>query len=337
MPATSRNVAAVEPGMRRALVDDPTAIVPATGAFTKPRTSIGPRPPITSWIFASSGYFGEVDVYNEGSLEQVSYCTCGGAGLAVDPRNGNLAVGVYDAPTVTVWHVAGAAITQFATLNLSADNPGQTPYPLGIAFDKKGDLYASHWETNKIDVFSAGEIKAGGGDPVRTILTHNLQKTYYIAAEGRVLVADGYSSTGATVLVKVDPETGADVVLQTIATSGESEPFGIAFDRKQNLIFNEVTYRTSTLITFKRPWTGQPTSSFKYGYGDGSEYSYYGGISLNQPQDKIWGANVFEPYISEQLSDVQEVSYPLGRVGLSSDPLDDEFYISVALDPQAKD
>jgi hypothetical protein len=326
VPTSSGAQTALSSSVRAALpiaaASDRTPAERAT--FSKPNVAEGKGPPSVTWIFASNGEGGNVDVYNAATLAMISQCVCTGVGLAVDPASGDLAVGSRSA-TVTVWHVKSKRITQFATLNLS-----QGPYAIGLAYDEKGDLYAANAGDNIIDFFASREIMAGGGIPTRTLVTSNLNGAYYLAATGNKLLADGYDRYGQPILVSVNRSTGADVILQRI--QGQLAE-GIAFDRRQNLILNNPG-NTNMLLVFKKPWTGSPTTTFVY--GSGAENSYYTGISLNKVQDTLWAGNFSLQNVSHGFTNVQANSYPLGSVGGATSPIANEFYDSIAVDPQAK-
>ena len=294
-------------------------------AFTKPNLPDSKGPPAVAWIFASNGEEGNVDVYSAKTLKMIAQCSCTGVGLAVDPRSGDLAVGTRSS-TVTVWHVQNKAITLFATLNLS-----QGPYAIGLAFNKKGDLYVANAGDNVIDFFASSEIQAGGGEPTRTLVTSHLNEVEYLAVDSRKLLADGYNSNGQPILVSVNTHTGADTILQNIE-SGQL-PEGIVFDLQDNLILNTIG-NNNTLAVYKRPWSGSPTSTFVY--GSGAQNGYYTGISLNKSQNTLWAASFSLPNPSHGVGSVQANSYPLGSVGRSSSGIESEFYDSIAVDPQAK-
>lgn len=294
-------------------------------AFSKPNVSDGKGPPQKSWIFASNGEGANVDVYDEASLKFISTCPCTGIGLAVDPDSGDLAVAARSG-VVSVWHVSGKSITQFATLQLS-----QGPYAIGLAYDQHGDLYAGNIGENVIDFFSASLIAAGGGSPTSSIPTSNLVEIYYLATAGKQLLADGYNAYGQPILVAVNLKAGGDTVLQALSTYGTVAE-GIAVDRRQRVIVNSVGSANSLLV-FDKPWTGSPVATFPYGSGGAS---YYSGISLNKPQNTIWAANFFEQNISHASTDVQANSYPLGSLGAATASISSGFYDSVVLDPQAK-
>jgi hypothetical protein len=299
--------------------------VPAVGAtFSRPKAD-GKGPPSETWIFASNGEVGNVDVYSAKTLKMISECSCTGVGVAVDAHSGDLAVGTKSA-TVTVWHVKSGQITLFATLKLS-----QGPYAIGLAFDKKGDLYAANAGDNVIDFFESSEIEAGGGGATRTLFTSNLNEVEYLAADAHNLLADGYNSSGQPLLVSVNTQTGADTILQTIVSG--NLPEGIVFDRRENLILNTVG-NNNTLAVFKKPWSGSPAATFVY--GSGAENGYYTGISLNRSQNTLWAGSFTVPEQSQGFGSVQANSYPLGSVGGSSTGIESEFYDSVAVDPQAK-
>ena len=295
-----------------------------SAAFSTPNSPDGKGPPSATWIFASNGEAANVDVYDAKTLKLISQCTCTGVGLAVAPRSGDLAVGTHS-ETVTVWHVKRKQITLFATLNLS-----QGPYAIGLAFDKKGDLYAANAGDNAIDFFTASEIATGGGTPARTLVTSHLSEVEFLAAGGHALLADGYNAYGQPFLVSVNTRTGADTVLQQL-TSG-TVPEGIAFDRRENLILNTVG-DSNTLAVFKKPWSGSPTLTFVYG---SATNGYYTGISLNKPQNTLWAGNFALPVASHGFGSVQANSYPLGSIGRSSSGIESEYYDSIAVDPQAK-
>jgi hypothetical protein len=310
-------------GVPLPLFDEPIAV--ARASFSRPNASGGKGPPSETWIFASNGEVGNVDVYSAKTLHMISECSCTGVGLAVDPRSGDLAVGTKSA-TVTVWHVKSKQIALFATLTLS-----RGPYAIGLAFDKKGDLYAANASDNVIDCFTSSEIEAGGGGPTRTLVTSNLNEAEYLAADAHNLLADGYNSGGQPLLVSVNTQTGADTILQAIVSG--NLPEGIVLDRRENLILNTVG-DNNTLAVFKRPWSGTPTSKFVY--GSGAENGYYTGISLNRSQNTLWAGSFYLPVQSQGYGSVQANSYPLGSVGRSSTGIESEYYDSVAVDPQAK-
>ncbi len=301
-----------------------TSPIPAGhAAFSKPTVRDVEGPPRVAWIFASNGELGNVDVYSSKTLKMISQCSCTGVGLAVDPLTGDLAVGTRSG-TVTVWHVANREITLFATLKLS-----QGPYAIGLAFDKKSDLYAANAGDNVIDFFDSSEIAAGGGSPIRTLFTSHLNEVEFLAAGAQALLADGYDSNGQPLLVSVNTSTGADTILQKIESG--LVPEGIVLDRRQNLILNTIG-NNNTLAVFKKPWSGFPTSTFVY--GSGAPNGYYTGISLNKSQNTLWAGSFSLPVPSHGIGSVQANSYPLGNVGRSSMGITSEFYDSIAVDPQ---
>jgi hypothetical protein len=278
-----------------------------------------------SWLFASNGEGGNIDVYDQRTFKMVSTCPCTGVGVAVQPKTGVLAVGSRSS-AITLWHVTRAAITQFGTLKLS-----QGPYSIGIAFDARGNLYAGNAGDNVIDVFTAAEVKSGTGAPVRSLFTTNLNEVDYLAATGTSLVADGYNQNGQPIIVSVNTQTGADTVLQMPASG--TIPYGIVFDRKQNLIFNNAG-NTDTIFVYAKPWNGAPTVSFVY--GNGASNGYYSGISLNAAQTTLWAANYTLLNPSHAVANVQANSYPLGKVGSGSVGVAFGFYDSIAAWPQGK-
>lgn len=297
-------------------------ILAGRATFSKPSVPDGKGPPFVPWIFVSNGEHGNVDVYKARTLKMISQCSCSGVGLAVNSLSGDLAVGTRSG-TVTVWHVQNAQITQFATLNLS-----QGPYAVGLAFDKKGNLYAANADDNGIDFFASSEIRAGGGNPTRTLLTSHLTEAVYLAAGGNSLLADGYNVNGQPILVSVDTNTGADTIVQNVMSG--TVPEGIVLDRHQNLILNDVGYN-NTLAVFRKPWTGSPKSTFVYG---SAQNGYYTGISLNKAQNVLWAASFSLPSPRYGVGNVQANSYPLGTAGRSSAGIVSEYYDSIAVDPQ---
>ena len=291
--------------------------------FSPPQLAESARKP--AWLFASNGEGGNIDVYDQKTFKMISTCPCTGVGVAVQPRTGVLAVGARSS-AITLWHVTRTAITQFGTLKLS-----QGPYAIGIAFDGHGNLYAGNAGDNVIDVFTAAEVKRGTGTPVRSLFTSNLNEVEYLAATGTSLVADGYNQNGQPIIVSVNTKTGADTILQT-PVSG-TLPYGIVFDRKQNLIFNNAG-NTNTIFVYAKPWNGSPSVSFVY--GNGASNGYYSGISLNAAQTTLWAANFTLLNQSHAVANVQANSYPLGSVGNGSLAVTNDFYDSIVAWPQGK-
>jgi hypothetical protein len=298
--------------------------VPARGApavFSEAHGLDRASAPGTTWIFASNGEAGNVDVYSAKTLEMIAECPCTGVGLAVNTKSGDLAVGTRSS-TVTVWHVSRKQIALYSTLHLS-----QGPDAIGIAFDRKGDLYAANAGDNVIDFFDATEIAAGGGSAARTLVTSHLNEVEYLAADAHGLLADGYDSNGQPLLVSVNTRTGADTVVQTIPSG--TLPEGIAFDRNDDLILNTIG-NANTLAVYKKPWTGAPSSTLVY--GSGAENGYYTGIALDKSQHTLWAGSFTLPNPSHGVGSVQANSYPLKKIGRSSSGIASEFYDSVAVD-----
>ena len=317
-PASIRAALPILPSMMTMSTERPS--------FSKPNEQQTKGPPSATWVFASNGEAGNVDVYDAASLAMISQCACTGVGLAVDPASGDLAVGTRSS-TVTVWHVKNKQISLFSTLNLSAG-----PYAIGLTYDDKGDLYAGNVGDNVIDFFSASEISAGGGSPTRTLVTSNLNEVYYLAATGNRLLADGYDQNDQPLLVSVNTKTGGDTILQKTQLSGQLIG-GIVLDLKDNLTINAIG-NTNMLLAFPKPWTGSPTETFVY--GSGAQNSYYSGISLNRSQRTLWAGNFVIQQVSHGFTNLQANSYPLGTVGRSTALVASEYYDSVAVDPQAK-
>ncbi len=309
-------------GERRVVVD-------STGGFVKP-ASHGRA--TFDWIFASDVITGNVDAYDESTGAQVSQCAgCGGWGLAVDTTTGDLAIGT-EAGSVTVWHVTASGITQYATLSLSQGASGAAAY--GLAFDQKGDLYAGNWPSNAIDVFDAATIAGGGGSATRTLYSKAFGSIYFLATDGKTLLADGLDPTmNNDLLAKIDTKKGRAKILQTIVNSSGGYPGGLAVDAKHNLIVNN---QYGTLSTFARPWTGAATSSFAYNW----PYNSYTAISLDAAQTTVWAANLFFQTVSGNnyvFTAAQANGYPLGTLGIATSPAyQDEEYVGVALDPASK-
>jgi hypothetical protein len=298
---------------------------PKNATFSKPNVANNQGPPKKTWIFASNSFSENVDVYSAATLKMISTCPCTGVGLAVDPTTNDLAVASF-AGVVTVWRVSGKGITQSATLQLS-----HGPYALGLAYNSHGDLYAGNAGQNVVDFFAASEIRAGGGNPTRSVSTSNLVDIYYLAASGNKLLADGYDMYGQPILVSVNVKAGGDTVLQKLSKYNTLAE-GIAVDMHGHLIVNSAG-NSNALLVFDKPWTGSPVSTFPYGSGGNS---YYTAISLNKRQDTIWAGNYFLISIRRAATDVQANSYPLGSLGGSTAPVAMEYYDSVAVDPQAK-
>jgi hypothetical protein len=323
LAACQGSAAIPEPGAPAPLtvVADPARMHSGKAAFVSTSDPRNDTRGGAELIFAANGEAGNVDVYAESTLRMVAECACSGVGLAVEPKTRDLAVGARSA-TVTVWHVKGRSITQFATLTLS-----QGPYAIGLTYDGRGNLYAGNAGDDVIDVFSASEIAAGGGPPARTLFTTHLNEVYYMATAGKALLADGYDANGRPIVVSVNVRTGADTVLQSLA--GQLAE-GIAVDRKQNLVVN-APGNVNTLAVYATPWTGSPTSTFTY--GSGAQNSYYSAIALNGPQDTLWAGNLSYLNPSHAVTNVQANSYPLGSTGSATPPVASEYYDSVAVDP----
>lgn len=294
--------------------------------FSKPNVPDLEGPPRNAWIFASNSFSANVDVYSVKTLKMISSCPCSGIGLAVDPTTGDLAVSQRSGGVVSVWHVSGKGITQFATLHLS-----QGLYAVGLAYDNKGDLYAGNVGQAVIDLFPASEIAAGGGAPAQSVATSNLSDILYLAAPGDKLLADGYDMNGLPIVVSVNLKSGGDTVLQHLEQYGTVAE-GIAVDIHGHLIVNSAG-SSNTLLVFDKPWTGSPASSFPYGNGGNA---YYTAISLNKKQDTLWAGNYVLSNPSHASTNVQANSYPLGSLGSASALIPNEFYDSIAVDPQAK-
>ena len=293
--------------------------------FSKPKVPDLEGPPRKSWIFASNGFSANVDVYSESTLKMISTCPCTGMGLAVDPTSGDLAVGSRSG-VVTVWRVSGKGITQFATLQLS-----QGPYAVGLSYDDNGNLYAGNVGQPVVDFFAASLIAAGGGSPTRSVPTSNLQNIYYLATHGKKLLADGYDEHGQPILVSVNVTAGGDTVLQKLSNFGTLAE-GIAIDRTGHLIVNAAG-NANMLLLFDKPWTGSPVATVPYGNGGNQ---YYTALSFNKQQNTLWAGNYFLQTVRTADTNVQANSYPLGSLGNATAPILNEYYDSVALDPQAK-
>jgi hypothetical protein len=311
----------------------PLSAPPMTGIPAAPRAATFSKlaapdlegPPRRTWIFASNGFSANVDVYSAASLKMIASCPCSGVGLAVDPTTNDLAVATRTG-VVTVWHVSGQGITQFATLQLS-----QGPYAIGLAYDIKGDLYVGNVGQNVVDFFTASEIAAGGGSPTRSVTLSNLVEIYYLAAPGDKVLADGYDMNGQPILVSVNLKAGGDTVLQKLSKYGTLAE-GIAVDKVGHLIVNAAG-TSNALLLFDKPWTGSPVSTFPYGNGGNA---YYTAISLNKPQNTVWAGHYFLQNPSHASTNVQANSYPLGSLGNATAAIPNEYYDSVAVDPQAK-
>jgi hypothetical protein len=303
-------------------------VVPAVrnATFSKPNVPDLEGPPRKTWIFASNGFASNVDVYEASTLKMISSCPCSGFGLAVDPTTGDLAVSARSGGVVTVWHVSAKGITQFATLQLS-----QGFYAVGLAYDHKGDLYAGNVGQPVVDFYSASEIATGGGNPIRSVTLSNLQDIFYLAAPSDKLLADGYDVHGQAILVSVNLQAGGDTLLQQLSNYG-SLAEGIVVDTHGHLIVNSAG-NSNALLLFNKPWTGSPVSSFPYGNGGNA---YYTALSLNKRQDTIWAGNYVLSNPSHASTNLQANSYPLGSLGNATTAIPNEYYDSVAVDPQAK-
>ena len=103
-------------------------------------------------------------------------------------------------------------------------------------------------------------------------------------------------------------------------------------DTDGHLIVNSAG-NSNALLLFNKPWTGSPVSSFPYGNGGNA---YYTALSLNKRQDTIWAGNYVLSNPSHASTNLQANSYPLGSLGNATTAIPNEYYDSVAVDPQAK-
>jgi hypothetical protein len=170
------------------------------------------------------------------------------------------------------------------TLQQSTTNGGH-----GLAVDRVGNLYASNSGTNAIDVFTAAEVKSGGGNPARTIHTKLITQVYWLATAGNELLANGLDKSGNYDITRVNVKTGEDKLVNQLCaskTSGTCYPGGMEVGPKPSTLLYVNNETNDTIGAYKPPWTGTPTSSVTYPSTDQVE-----SISLDTTNNLLWGGN----------------------------------------------
>ncbi len=162
-------------------------------------------------------------------------------------KNGNLwlvdaiagEVGLYRYPASSLG--AGGSKTADKTLT-SADLTGGSPGPVGLAFDKSGNLWVSIAYSHKVERFDAATVAAGGNATPAVQWTLTAPSALAFDASGNLWVADGsvvteitashLGASGSTPDLVITSMTPSPVIGQLAGTAG------LAFDATQGLWVN---------------------------------------------------------------------------------------------------
>jgi len=259
-------------------------------------------------LFINANMTGNVYGYDLNQQSEVWSCTrCGGWGLATDPTSGDIAVGAYDDysyPIVNVYHVAGTGLSQYAKLTI---NTGGTTEPFGLAYDARGNLFASETPSNSVAEFDRATIRSGSGLPNHIYMAPDFQSVEYIAVDGKTVVVDGVTAAGEFVAARLETSGhGGDTILNEYGSLQQKTGFpgGLAFDKHHNLI---VDNQYGTVKTYAPPWTGQATSTLNWNYPAND----YTAIALDRRQNELYAADFSSEYDGIGISN----PYPLNGVG----------------------
>ena len=278
---------------------------------TGPKASTG-----DSILFISASMSGSVYAYDLREQQQIWGCShCGGYGLATDPLDGNVAVATYEdysTPIVQVYTVNTQHVGLTGTFTI---NNNDAQYALGLAFDAKGNLYASVTPSNQIVEFYASTIASRTGNPDRTYTLPDLAQADYIATDGDKVVVDGVSKNNDFIAVELTRK--GDKVLNDYGslTQKTGVPGGIAIDAKHNLTVNN---QYGTLATYAAPWTGKPTATLNWNPAQND----YTGIALDPTQTALYASDFSSEYDGIGIGN----TYPLKSVtGLVTYPMAEIF------------
>jgi hypothetical protein len=277
-----------------------------------------------SLLFVSATMIGAVYAYDIEQQQQVWGCNhCGGYGLATDPTSGDVAIATYldyYYPVVQVYHVNDDSLTLYSTLYLSGSD---ADYGLGVAYDAKGNLYATVSPTNAVNEFYHATITKGGGNPDRSFTVSQLASADYLTTDGTKVIVNGTTSSSEFVALLLDTSgKGADKLLNSFGSESNQTGFpgGMAVDSKHNLIVNN---QYGTLTTYAKPWTGSATSTLNWDPADND----YTGIALNPQQTEVYADDFNSTYDGIGISN----PYPLSSVGsLATYPMA-EIFLGVTL------
>jgi hypothetical protein len=279
-----------------------------------------------AYLFANDYKTGNVDEYCEdGAFAKphhntlFAFCAgCGGWGLAVSPTAAQtLAIGT-NLGTVTLWNVAAnGTVAPQNSPPLTLDGGTGTNFPSGICFDGTGGLYATNYNTNIIDYFSAATLGTGGG-PTGSWTTTTVTIPYFLACDFDGPTGENYLMVSGELLknsvfnfvltqvVNGLPPVGnhaiADVVVHNFGPSPNALAGGLTLDKQDNLIVadeNGTLYKMGT----SEPWANILAKC--------TDLAFISGISFDETQDEVWSSNDVAAPATKVISN----QFPFPRVG----------------------
>ena len=217
------------------------------------------------------GVFGSnaINIYsqkgkNQAPIGQITNSLSEPLGLYVT-KNGDLYAANYGSDNVVVFHKG--KLSPYATLTVGA-------LVSDITVDPKGTVYAVEYDSSTICVIPKGSTTC-----TKTLTDSYDSGLYWIASDSKGdLIVDGYSHT-----VEEFPagQTNATQLPQT-----DSFPSGVAFDKKDDLLFTDGGSGSGgTIYAYKKPWTGSPIYTVPT---DGQPF----GIALNSSEKDVWDSNL---------------------------------------------
>lgn len=239
--------------------------------------------------------------------------------IATD-KKGNLWVPTIAQPSVNaIWEVVEYAPA--CGPQLQALDDSKTGQPADVAFDKKGTVYVANeintdFGPGNVAVYPPGQTQPG------RVLTSSLIVGYVyslaVNAHNDVYVVCD-APKYAIQVVKFAKGQGSGSV---VAVSGFTFPFGITFDKRQNMILTDYS-QTQDLI-YAPPYQGAPTSTIPLQAGSNPLFS-----KLNKKQDAIYvaGHNGISVYTYPGGTYQYTITTGIGRGGTGGEALDPAAHI----------
>ena len=275
-----------------------------------------------NFIFASDNEYGNLDVFsgapNPSTIASIS--GWGGWGLASSGHkdfatfSSNCNCGIqYGYITET-----SGVVSVFETNELVPSGAYYGDPTLGIAIDKKGDVYAGNWPTNCIDLWKASSIaryRGYGIFPDATFCSSQLSEIYYLGAGKDAIYATGWVNCGSSCFhegldaIRLDLSGEQLTQSNIVNASGCGFPGGVAVT-DENEVY--VDNQCGTITGYKKG-KGNANQSIGFDY----PYDNYSQINLDSKDKNLWAADRIHSR-TVSYSAIAADSVPLGSGGRNS-------------------
>jgi hypothetical protein len=279
-------------------------------------------------VVASANTYYNLDIFNGAPSPSYIETVSGVAGWGVASYGkdtlawGSTAYGIL----VGNFSVSGSTLTLNETAQLTPSEFKKGYQALGIAYDRKGDLYGDDWPGACVDKWKKSTIAGYSGTalpPDQTFCSSQLVELYYLGIGKTAIYASGYDSSENSALDTIALNLSSEKITEDpINNPNGGFPGGVAVTKHNEVYVND---QLGTIYGFKNG-TGSANQSVNWGY-DPNDYS---DINLDSSQKNLWAANL--NFGSGEIPQIEDNSVPLKSVQTegANGPESYEEYLGIA-------